>query len=161
MYRHFFKRFFDITAGLLLLMIFLPLLGFIAVVVKLTSPGPVFFRQQRGGLNGRYFSIFKFRTMSAAPASDGKDFHPGNDSRVTAAGVFLRKTKLDELPQLLNVIKGDMSLVGPRPEVKTYIELYPERWRKVLSVRPGITDPASLTFRNEEELLASLPDYPD
>lgn len=158
MYKSFLKIFFDLLMAFSLLIIFLPLLIFMAILVKLTSPGPVFFRQSRGGKDGKYFEIMKFRSMTVKKETDGKDFHPGCDARVTAVGKFLRKSKIDELPQLINVLKGEMSMVGPRPEVKVYIDLYPERWGKVLSVRPGITDPASVTFRNEEELLAEAAD---
>jgi lipopolysaccharide/colanic/teichoic acid biosynthesis glycosyltransferase len=96
--------------------------------------------------------------MAERKESDGKDFEPGSGMRVTRVGAIIRKTKVDELPQLINVIKGDMSLVGPRPEVRKYIEMFPERWSKILSIRPGITDPASVEFRNEEEILAAAED---
>lgn len=158
MYKSFFKRIFDFIIGALLFLIFSPLMLFCAILVKVTSSGPVFFRQARGGQGGKYFKIFKFRSMTVKKASDGKDFDPGCDARVTGFGKFLRKSKIDELPQLINVLKGEMSLVGPRPEVMVYIELYPERWEKVLAIRPGITDPASIAFRNEEELLAQADD---
>ena len=154
MYSRFFKRIFDfIVAGTALLFL-LPLFLFIAVFIKLDSKGPVFFRQKRGGRNGKYFDIFKFRSMTVKEKADGKDFDAGSCSRITWTGKIIRKTKLDELPQLINVIKGEMSLVGPRPEVETYIRLYQTRWDKILTVRPGVTDPASIKFRNEEELLA-------
>jgi lipopolysaccharide/colanic/teichoic acid biosynthesis glycosyltransferase len=158
MYKILFKRLFDIIVSALLLVLFLPLLLIFAAGVKITSPGPVFFRQNRGGRGGKYFRILKFRSMTQKKESDGKDFDPGSNLRVTGFGRFLRKTKMDELPQLINVLKGEMSMVGPRPEVKAYIDLYPERWAKVLSVRPGITDPASIAFRNEENLLAKSND---
>ena len=158
MYKSFFKRLFDIIMSVTLLLFFLPLLLFIAVLVKLTSAGPVFFSQNRGGKGGKYFRIIKFRSMTVKKESDGKDFDPGCDARITSVGKFLRKSKIDELPQLINVLRGEMSMVGPRPEVKIYIDLYPERWERVLSVRPGITDPASISFRNEEELLAQADD---
>lgn len=158
MYKFFFKRLFDFLLALILLLLLFPLLLFFAILIKLTSAGPVFFCQSRGGKDGKYFQILKFRSMTVKTEADGKDFHPGCDSRVTSIGKFLRKSKIDELPQLINVIRGEMSMVGPRPEVKIYIDLYPERWQKVLAVRPGITDPASVTFRNEEELLAKADD---
>jgi lipopolysaccharide/colanic/teichoic acid biosynthesis glycosyltransferase len=158
MYKIFIKRLCDIILAAILLLLLSPLLLFISILVKLTSTGPVFFRQNRGGKDGEYFKILKFRSMTVKKETDGKDFDPGCDARVTSLGKLLRKSKIDEFPQLINVLKGEMSMVGPRPEVKVYIDLYPERWRKVLSVRPGITDPASVTFRNEEDLLAQADD---
>jgi lipopolysaccharide/colanic/teichoic acid biosynthesis glycosyltransferase len=109
-------------------------------------------------LNGQYFTLLKFRSMAVDRDAERRGFEPGSGMRVTALGRILRKTKLDELPQLINVLRGEMSFVGPRPEVRRYIELYPERWARVLSVRPGITDPASIEYRNEEELLAAAAD---
>lgn len=158
MYKSFFKRLFDFILAVILLLLFLPFMMLCAILVKLGSSGPIFFQQDRGGKGGKYFKILKFRSMTVKKETDGKDFDPGCDARVTGVGKFLRKSKMDELPQLINVLKGDMSLVGPRPEVKVYVELYPERWEKVLSIRPGITDPASISFRNEEELLAEAED---
>ena len=158
MYRNFFKRIFDLFAALIIFMLFLPLFIFVALLVKLDSRGPVFFRQQRGGKGGQYFDILKFRSMTVKKESDGKDFDAGGSARITAVGKLLRKSKVDELPQLINVLRGEMSLVGPRPEVRTYIELYPERWSKVLSIKPGITDPASVVFRDEEEILSRSDD---
>ncbi len=102
--------------------------------------------------------LFKFRTMTVRKGTEQGSFDAGSAARVTRVGAFLRKTKLDELPQLWNVLKGDMSLVGPRPEVRKWVEAYPERWARVLTVRPGITDPASIEFRNEEDILAASPD---
>lgn len=158
MYRNFLKPLFDFFSAALLLILLSPVFVLIALLVRLTSEGPVFFRQNRGGKNGKYFEILKFRTMTQKKENDGKDFDPGDDMRVTGIGKILRKTKLDELPQLVNVIRGEMSLVGPRPEVKKYINLYPEDWNFILSVRPGITDPASVVYRNEEDILASAED---
>lgn len=158
MYRCFIKPLFDFIIASIMLLCFLPLFLLLAIIIKLSSKGPVFFQQERGGVNGNYFKILKFRSMTVKENSDGKEFDTGSDLRVTGIGKILRKSKLDELPQLINVIKGDMSLVGPRPEVRTYIELYSSRWDKIHSVRPGITDPASVTFRNEEELLAEAAD---
>ena len=158
MYGSFFKRLFDFFAALVIFILFLPLFLFVALLVKLDSRGPVFFRQQRGGKGGAYFDILKFRSMTVKEESDGKDFDAGGSVRITRVGKILRKSKVDELPQLINVLRGEMSLVGPRPEVRTYIELYPERWSKVLSVKPGITDPASVVFRDEEEILAKADD---
>jgi len=158
MYISFFKRIFDFLTAFVLFLIFLPIFILLAVFIKLDSKGPIFFRQQRGGKGGAYFDILKFRSMTVKDDSDGKDFDAGGSVRITKVGKILRKSKLDELPQLINVIRGEMSLVGPRPEVRTYIELYPERWKKVLSVTPGITDPASVVFRDEEEILSRSDD---
>ncbi len=116
-------------------------------------PGPVFFLQKRVGKNGILFNLIKFRTMELADGKSNGSFDAGDSSRVTSVGKFLRRTKIDELPQLFNVILGDMSIVGPRPEVKIWTEVYPEKWAIVHQVRPGITDEASITFRNEEEIL--------
>lgn len=151
------KRLFDLLlsgAGLLLLA---PLLLLIALWVKLDSPGPVFFRQERVGRHGQPFLIHKFRTMRVDNA--GLQITVGADPRITRSGRWLRASKLDELPQLWDVLRGAMSLVGPRPEVPRYVALYPAELRElVLSVRPGITDLASLEFRHESELLARAAD---
>jgi lipopolysaccharide/colanic/teichoic acid biosynthesis glycosyltransferase len=153
------KRLFDLLAGALGLVVLAPLLVVIAVWIKLDSPGPVFFLQERVGRFGRPFRIVKFRSMAAKPVAGGALLTVGRDPRITRAGHVLRRFKLDELPQLFNVVKGDMSLVGPRPEVARYIECYPpESRRVVLGVRPGITDPASIAFVNESEVLANAPD---
>ena len=145
------------SAGGLILLV--PLFAAIAVWIRLDSPGPVFFRQERVGRAGIGFRIHKFRTMRNDPGSAERAITIGADPRVTRAGRFLRRSKLDELPQLIDVLLGDMSLVGPRPEVPQYVATYPDAIRaKVLSVRPGITDPASLQFRNESELLARAAD---
>ena len=148
------KRALDIlaaTAGLILLS---PVFGLVACCIKLTSRGPVLFRQVRIGKDGRPFRILKFRSMMQSSIGDLKITVAG-DSRVTRVGKFLRRHKVDELPQLWNVIRGQMSLVGPRPEVPVYIEEYTREQRMVLSVRPGITDSASLAYRHEEEILAN------
>jgi lipopolysaccharide/colanic/teichoic acid biosynthesis glycosyltransferase len=153
------KRAFDLTAsacGLLLLL--LPGLA-VALWIKLDSPGPVFFRQERVGRGGGLFRIHKFRTMRIDADRAGGLLTVGQDARVTRAGAFLRARRVDELPQLIDVLLGDMSLVGPRPEVLRYVALYPEGLRaQLLSVRPGITDPASLAFRDEAERLAAADD---
>jgi len=153
------KRIFDLllaAAGLVLLS---PLLAVIAVWIKLDSPGPVFFRQERVGRLGRSFRIHKFRTMRHADADAGAQLTVGADARITRAGRALRPRKLDELPQLIDVLLGDMSLVGPRPEVPRYVAMYPPALRdKVLSVRPGITDFASIEYRDENALLARAAD---
>ncbi len=153
------KRAFDFVvagAGFVLL---LPLLAVIALAVAVSSPGPVLFRQHRVGMHGRPFEILKFRTMTHAPQGQGPLVTAAGDRRITAVGRFLRATKLDELPQLWNVVRGDMSLVGPRPEVPKYVALYPPGVaEEVLSVRPGITDEASILYRDEAEVLARAPD---
>ena len=153
------KRLFDLIAASLALLLLAPGLALIAVAIKLDSPGPVFFRQQRVGRRGVPFRIHKFRTMRADAGEGGPQITVGADPRITRAGHFLRRTKLDELPQLIDVIAGTMSLVGPRPEVPRYVAMYPDDVRsKVLSVRPGITDPASIAYRDENALLAAAAD---
>jgi lipopolysaccharide/colanic/teichoic acid biosynthesis glycosyltransferase len=153
------KRLFDLfwaTAGLLLLW---PLLVLIALWIKLDDRGPVLFRQQRVGRRGELFHILKFRTMTPAAEERGKLLTIGQrDPRVTPAGYWLRRFKLDELPQLFNVLVGDMTLVGPRPEVPRYVALYTADQRRVLELVPGITDLASIKYRHESEILASVPD---
>ena len=148
------KRIFDFIVSLILLILFAPLFLTLAILIKADSKGPVFYLQKRVGKNFREFQIIKFRTMK--PSSDEKGLLTvgGNDPRITSIGKFLRTYKLDELPQLINVLLGSMSLVGPRPEVKKYVDLYNEEQRKVLSVKPGITDPTSIKFFNENEILA-------
>lgn len=151
------KRAFDIAVSALALLALSPLLLLVALVVKLDSPGPVFFRQERVGRHGVPFRIHKFRTMRAAAA--GLQITVGADPRITRSGAWLRRTRLDELPQLIDVLAGHMSLVGPRPEVPRYVALYPAGLReRALSVRPGITDPASIEFIDEAERLARAAD---
>ena len=153
------KRLFDITLSLLALVLLCPLLLAVALWVRLDSQGPVLFRQQRVGRGGRPFAILKFRTMQVNAEAAGLQITVGQDPRITRAGRWLRRSKLDELPQLLNVLRGEMSMVGPRPEVPRYVALYPADQRAtVLSVRPGITDLASLAFRDESTLLARSAD---
>lgn len=148
------KRCFDLFFTIPGLVALSPILILLALWVHFDSDGPIFFRQERVGRYGVPFRIFKFRTMVTDAEKRGKQITVGNDSRVTRSGEVLRKYKLDELPQLFNVILGDMSLVGPRPEVPRYIAEYTEEERKeVLSVRPGITDNASIEFRSENEIL--------
>jgi lipopolysaccharide/colanic/teichoic acid biosynthesis glycosyltransferase len=150
------KRLFDLIASLAALALLSPLLLGIALAIKLGSPGPVFFRQERVGRYGRPFRIHKFRTMLADAERAGPQLTRDADPRITRVGHFLRRHKLDELPQLLDVLRGDMSIVGPRPEVSRYVALYPPEVRElVLSVRPGITDPASITYRDESALLSA------
>jgi len=150
MRKRLFDLFFSVTGALLLT----PVFFCIAVWISLDSRGGIFYRQQRVGLNGRDFGLLKFRTMRTGSDKHGLLTIGGRDSRITRSGYFLRKYKLDELPQLLNVMKGDMSLVGPRPEVRKYVDLYTPEQLLVLSVRPGITDFASIDYSNENELLA-------
>lgn len=153
------KRTLDIICSVTGLVLLGPLLIIFAAIIVLDSAGPVFFRQERVGRFGRWFRIYKFRTMRHDTATAGPLLTVGADSRVTEVGTFLRRYKIDELPQLINVMLGDMSLVGPRPEVPEYIAHYSESDRAaVLSVRPGITDRASLQYRDESSLLAKAAD---
>jgi lipopolysaccharide/colanic/teichoic acid biosynthesis glycosyltransferase len=152
------KRVADILLAGVGLLALLPLLAALGVLIRLGSPGPALFRQVRVGRGGRDFVLYKFRTMTVRAGSERGSFDAGDRSRVTRVGRLLRATKLDELPQLWNVVRGDMSLVGPRPEVRRWVEAYPERWAVVLSVRPGITDPAAIIYRHEERLLAAADD---
>jgi lipopolysaccharide/colanic/teichoic acid biosynthesis glycosyltransferase len=147
------KRTFDILVAAIGLILFAPLFLVIAILVKFDSNGPIFFRQQRIGRNFRAFEIYKFRTMVQEASQLGKAITYGDDSRITRAGRLLRKAKLDELPQLINVLKGEMSFVGPRPEVPQYVELFRRDYTEILTVRPGITDLASLKYRDEAALL--------
>jgi lipopolysaccharide/colanic/teichoic acid biosynthesis glycosyltransferase len=153
------KRIFDWLASGLGLLVLSPVLLALALWIKLDSPGPVFFRQERVGQGGRVFRIHKFRTMVSDAERRGLQITVGADARVTRVGQWLRKYKLDELPQLLDVWMGHMSLVGPRPEVPRYVACYPADVRDVvLSVRPGITDRASIEFKDENEILGRAPD---
>jgi len=153
------KRLFDLAAAALGLLLCLPLFALVAVAIKLDSPGPVFFRQTRIGRHGQPFRIHKFRSMHVRQPADARPITVGQDPRITRVGAVLRRWKLDELPQLIDVLDGSMSLIGPRPEVPRYVALYPDALRRaVLSVRPGITDPASIRFRNENDLLAGAAD---
>jgi lipopolysaccharide/colanic/teichoic acid biosynthesis glycosyltransferase len=151
------KRAFDVAAAAAGLLASSPLLLTAAVLVKLSSPGPILFRQERVGRHGRPFTLVKFRSMRMSET--GPLVTAASDRRVTRVGRALRRTKLDELPQLVNVLRGDLSLVGPRPEMARYVALYGARERAFLQrVRPGITDPATIRFRNEEEILARSAD---
>ena len=152
------KRAMDIVISAAALCVLWPVLLLIALAIVIDDPGPVFYRQVRVGRGGRPFRIFKFRTMVVDAEKKGLSITVGKDSRITRVGAFLRKTKLDELAQLLNVLAGQMSFVGPRPEVPRYVELYTPYQRQVLLVRPGITDYASIAYRNENELLAGADD---
>lgn len=153
------KRLFDLFFTLPGLVLLAPVFVFVAVAVKLDSPGPVFFRQVRVGRHGKLFYIYKFRTMVEKAEQLGRQITVGEDSRITNVGKILRKYKIDELPQLFNVVAGDMSLVGPRPEVPRYVELYPPDIReKVLSVLPGITDFAAIEYKDENAILGAAAD---
>ncbi|CEJ74667.1 sugar transferase [Paraclostridium sordellii] len=147
------KRIFDIAVSSIGLIVLLPILIVIAILIKLDSKGPVFFKQKRVGKNKKIFEIYKFRTMVTDAEKLGKQITVGADNRITKVGRFIRKYKLDEFPQLINVLKGEMSLVGPRPEVPKYVELYDIYQEQILLVQPGITDYASIKFKNESELL--------
>lgn len=147
------KRTFDIVTSVLGLLVISPVLVAAALLIKLTSRGPVLFRQERIGRHCRPFFIYKFRTMVPDAPRLGGQITAGEDPRITRVGRVLRKTKLDELPQLFNVLRGDMSLVGPRPEVRRYVEMFPQEYQDILKARPGITDVASLKYRHESEIL--------
>lgn len=149
------KRLFDIVCSFFGLLVLSPLFVFLSLWVGLGSKGGVFYKQKRVGRFNKDFTLYKFRSMRVGADKKGLLTIGGKDSRVTKAGFFIRKYKLDELPQLLNVLKGDMSFVGPRPEVRKYVDMYTERQLKVLDVRPGITDLASIKYRNENDLLAA------
>jgi lipopolysaccharide/colanic/teichoic acid biosynthesis glycosyltransferase len=144
----------EAAIALIGLVVAAPLIALAAIAIAVTSRGPVIFRQKRMGMKGRTFTMYKLRTMTATGA--GPQVTAGDDTRVTPIGKFLRKTKLDELPELWNILKGDMSLIGPRPEVPRYIDLEDPVWRLVLEARPGITDPMTLRLRNEEALLVEV-----
>jgi FlaA1/EpsC-like NDP-sugar epimerase/lipopolysaccharide/colanic/teichoic acid biosynthesis glycosyltransferase len=152
------KRIIDILLALIGLLLLCPLFCIISFWIQFDSPGSIFFRQTRIGRFGKEFRIYKFRTMVSEAEKLGKQITVGNDARITQSGKLLRRYKLDELPQLLNVLNGDMSLVGPRPEVPKYVAMYTQKQREVLQVRPGITDPASIAFSNENEILANVSD---
>jgi lipopolysaccharide/colanic/teichoic acid biosynthesis glycosyltransferase len=155
------KRMLDLISAIIGLLVCAPLFLVVALLIKLDSPGPVFFTQRRIGRGFQPFDIYKFRTMVADAPRQGALLTVGEDSRITRVGHILRRTKIDELPQLLNVLKGDMSLVGPRPEVPRYVEQFRTRYGAILTVRPGMTDLASLKYRDESSILAASPDPED
>lgn len=157
-YRSAGKRTFDLFASILGFLFLWPIFLLLALLVKLGSRGPILFRQERMGKSGRRFMIVKFRTMRVGAEKQGPGITIGNDSRITSVGRIMRTLKVDELPQLWNVLKGEMSLVGPRPELPIYLAGYSEEQKGVLEVRPGITDPASLAYCEEAELLAQQAD---
>ena len=152
------KRIFDFTISFISLLILFPILFLVSLIIKFTSLGPVFYKQVRVGRGNKDFKIFKFRTMHIDADKMGLLTIGGRDPRVSYVGYYLRKYKLDELPQLINVFKGDMSFVGPRPEVRQYVNLYSETQKKVLDVKPGITDLASIEFKDENEILSEQED---
>jgi lipopolysaccharide/colanic/teichoic acid biosynthesis glycosyltransferase len=152
------KRAFDLIVSLFGLIISAPIFLIICIIIKANDKGPFFFKQKRVGKGGKLFVLYKFRSMRVLESAREGSFEPGNTSRITTVGIFLRKTKLDELPQLINVLLGDMSLIGPRPEVEKWVAVYPERWARILTLKPGITDNASIEFRNEEILLSESKD---
>ncbi len=152
------KRFMDILGSMAGLLIVWPVALLVALAVKISSPGPALFHQERMGRHGSKFHIVKFRTMAVQKSCSGCQVTAGGDSRITSVGAFLRRHKLDELPQLINVLRGEMSFVGPRPEVPEFAELFPMEYAQILKVRPGITHPATLNFRREEEILAEVGD---
>jgi len=152
------KRFLDIFLALSAILILLPVFLVIAFLIQIDFSGPVFFRQKRVGKNFKSFTLIKFRSMKQDNNSIKKQFEPGDDRRVTRIGKILRKTKLDELPELFNVLAGDMSIVGPRPEVEKYVAIFRDDYKLVLKIRPGLSDLASIIYRNEEEILAGISD---
>ena len=151
-------RFFDFILSLVGLVVLAPIFIVLAIWIKIDSKGPVFYKQVRVGRNGIDFGLFKFRSMVVDADKKGLITVGGRDPRITRSGYFIRKYKLDELPQLINVLVGDMSLVGPRPEVRKYVELYTDEQQKVLSVKPGITDYASIEYMDENEILGKSSD---
>jgi lipopolysaccharide/colanic/teichoic acid biosynthesis glycosyltransferase len=152
------SRILAVLAAALGLLLLSPLFLIVALLIKLTSRGPVFFSQVRVGRGFRPFGILKFRTMVTGPAAQALQITPSNDPRVTGVGKWLRRLKIDELPQLVNILKGEMSFVGPRPEVPGYVEKFREDYKELLKVRPGLTDLASLKYRDEGRLLKESPD---
>ncbi len=152
-YQKYIKRIFDFISSFIGLILLSPLFVIVALLIKAEDKGSVFFRQERVGQNGKTFKIYKFRTMVENAEKLGAQVTKEDDPRITKIGRILRKYKIDELPQLINVIKGDMSLVGPRPEVKKYVEIFKEDYKEILKVKPGITDYASLEYKDENKLL--------
>jgi lipopolysaccharide/colanic/teichoic acid biosynthesis glycosyltransferase len=152
------KRIFDLSVSVILLVLFAPFYLLIVLLIKLDSSGPVHYKALRVGKNGRLFKLFKFRTMKVNSSNSGPAITQKSDPRITRVGKVLREIKVDEIPQLWNVIRGDMSLVGPRPEDPRYVEKYDEEQRKVLLVKPGLSSPASIEYRHEEKLLSTQAD---
>jgi lipopolysaccharide/colanic/teichoic acid biosynthesis glycosyltransferase len=158
MFRPVLKRLFDILSALIVFIILSPVYVMIALLIVITSPGGILYRQPRIGIHGKVFTLYKFRTMYSGADKKGLLTVGMRDTRITGVGYYLRKYKLDELPQLFNIIRGDMSVVGPRPEVEKYVALYNAEQRNVLSVRPGLTDLASLEYIDENKVLAQYAD---
>ena len=152
------KRLFDVTAAGLGLLVFTPVMLIVALLIKLDSRGPIFFKQERIGKGFQPFLIYKFRTMVQDASENGISLTVGNDPRITKVGRFLRKGKIDELPQLLNVLKGEMTFVGPRPEVPEFVQLFRRDYEEILTARPGITDLASINYHDESTLLGQSKD---
>jgi lipopolysaccharide/colanic/teichoic acid biosynthesis glycosyltransferase len=152
------KRVFDVVVSLLVILVALPLWAVVALAIKVDTPGPVFYRGERIGKGGEPFRIYKFRTMVVDAAEHGPGITTGQDTRITRVGRFLRRFKIDEMPQLINVLKGEMSIIGPRPEDPRYVAHYTPRQRRVLGVRPGMASPAFIRYRHEEEILAAAGD---
>jgi lipopolysaccharide/colanic/teichoic acid biosynthesis glycosyltransferase len=152
------KRLLDVVLASVALLVVSPVFYIIIIFVRLNSSGSVFFKQQRFGKDFKPFQLVKFRSMTVAKDPLQEEFEPGDDTRVTRVGSFLRRTKLDELPELFNVLNGDMSIVGPRPEVEKYVRAYPEDFKEILRIRPGLSDYASIKYRDEEAMLAGQPD---
>jgi lipopolysaccharide/colanic/teichoic acid biosynthesis glycosyltransferase len=155
---HLSRRIFDIAAAAVGLAITAPVIAVIAIAVRTTSSGPAIYRASRIGLRGRPFTLYKFRSMRTSESGEGTLITVAGDNRITGIGKFLRATKLDELPQLVNVMRGDMSIVGPRPEDPTYVSQYTEAQKEILNWRPGLTSPASIEYRHEEDLLSAAGD---
>ncbi len=155
------RRILDLALAIPAVILLLPVLALVAIWIKLDSSGPIFFLQERVGLGGRPFRIFKFRTMVTDAEQRGTQITIGRDPRITRSGHFLRKYRFDELPQFFNVLKGEMSIVGPRPEVPRYVAYYNDEQRQILSYRPGITSPATIEFSNESEVLSQYADLAD
>lgn len=155
------KRFFDIIFALVGLVVLFPLFIFAMVLIKFNSPGPIFFKQKRIGRSFKEFNLYKFRSMVSDVISEGSYITASGDLRITKSGKLLRKLKFDELPQFINVLVGDMSFVGPRPEVPKYVELFRNDYNEILMVRPGITDYASILYHDEESILARYDNYED
>ncbi len=158
MYKSFGKRVFDVAATLTGSLILLPIIMIISIWIKLSSKGPLFYVQTRVGKDFKLFELYKFRSMIVDADQIGPSVTSGDDPRITKVGKIIRRTKIDELPQLLNVLKGDMSLVGPRPEVQKFVDIKKEDYKKVLSVKPGITDNAAIEYRDEEEIMNQYED---
>ena len=157
-YNPYIKRWLDVILSFVALCCFSPLFLLISLAIRLESKGSPFFIQQRIGKGMRPFRLIKFRSMTKHTQPDNPQFEPGKQLCITRVGAFLRTTKLDELPELLNIIKGDMSIVGPRPEVPEYVECYPDEFQQILQIRPGLSDYASIKYRHEETVLADASD---